>query len=558
MAKIRSPVLGFNHNIRHNGWLFHVQTEDSGVQSPHIFTHLFHEGIIVASKKLEYDPESDGEVVKTLMQAQHKSVMKELKHGVFDEKIKLYLGAKPDVVALDGVSAPFPIVDSPSGATIPDDALAHAAPEPIPIAVSGRTDVSPRPPTSSITAEAGATIPVAAEPSSSPYSQLLVSAEQQQAAVSGVLDARDADEDDEINGLLSRLKEESPDTAGESEKPGTWLVSRPGKTERPFDKTGPVAVPIPIQREENARRHVNPHLPEVQSPPPTAGRSRKMTLPSIPGSGTTAPRRPTPPPTQVNPVGPAPTGQHSTVRPAPPTRPSSQVPAARPPSGTNPPVGPHAVPRPPTIPPARLPTPPPIAPSGAFPPVKPPTIPPRAPVSQIPPTVAKPPPIPPLGRSQAVPPVPPAGSVGARGSTGANPPRPPIQVNPQRSQPVTTSPMRAQTVVAPTGIPPRPSATPRPAPGGARSQPVSVPPIPGRRGAPSEGVVVARPAVVIGAPPTVIGGPVGEGTGSRRMHGREPTPPPLQPESIFGQDLISEKSLDEVIMAYLSEDSNED
>jgi hypothetical protein len=59
--------------------------------------------------------------------------------------------------------------------------------------------------------------------------------------------------------------------------------------------------------------------------------------------------------------------------------------------------------------------------------------------------------------------------------------------------------------------------------------------------------------VVIGAHPAVIGG-----ADARRPHGREPTPPPLQPESIFGQDLISEKSLDEVIMAYLSEDSNDD
>ena len=35
-------------------------------------------------------------------------------------------------------------------------------------------------------------------------------------------------------------------------------------------------------------------------------------------------------------------------------------------------------------------------------------------------------------------------------------------------------------------------------------------------------------------------------------------PPTVQTESLFGQDLISEKSLDEVIMAYLSEESNED
>jgi hypothetical protein len=65
---------------------------------------------------------------------------------------------------------------------------------------------------------------------------------------------------------------------------------------------------------------------------------------------------------------------------------------------------------------------------------------------------------------------------------------------------------------------------------------------------PTDSIVVARPAVVIGAP----GGPP---TGQERKPARETTPPP---ESIFGQDLISEKSLDEVIMAYLSEDANDD
>lgn len=69
--------------------------------------------------------------------------------------------------------------------------------------------------------------------------------------------------------------------------------------------------------------------------------------------------------------------------------------------------------------------------------------------------------------------------------------------------------------------------------------------------------MVARPAVVIGAPPTVIGGP-GDQTGRHRAHARESHPVGGTGESLFGQDLISEKSLDEVIMAYLSEESSED
>ena len=91
MAK-RSPILGFNHNFRHRGLVFHVQTEDSGVNNPHIFTHLFNGGVIVSSRKLTYDASSANEVVKALMQAQHKAMLKDLKKGTFDEKIDDYFG----------------------------------------------------------------------------------------------------------------------------------------------------------------------------------------------------------------------------------------------------------------------------------------------------------------------------------------------------------------------------------------------------------------------------------------------------------------------------------
>src|SRR5262249_61672824 len=138
-------------------------------------------------------------------------------------------------------------------------------------------------------------------------------------------------------GLLSRLKEDSVDQPlPEADRNGTWIVSRPGQKERPFDKTGPVAIPIPVQREEVARRMMSPsHLPEVPPPP----RARKMTLPQgASAANPAAPRRPTPPPTQVNPQG-RPSGQYSTVRPAP-TRVSGSISTVTPKTGTNPPITP--------------------------------------------------------------------------------------------------------------------------------------------------------------------------------------------------------------------------
>src|SRR5690242_1068779 len=94
----RSPILGYNHNVRYRGLVFHVQTEDSGVASPHLFTHLFHHGVIVSTRKLDYDAGSAEESIKSLMQAQHKAVLKDLRRGSFDDKIDSYLGGTPGLL----------------------------------------------------------------------------------------------------------------------------------------------------------------------------------------------------------------------------------------------------------------------------------------------------------------------------------------------------------------------------------------------------------------------------------------------------------------------------
>jgi hypothetical protein len=89
----RQPLRGYNHNVRHLDMVFHIQTEDSGVRAPHIFTHCFHEGTIVATKKRDYPADAAEEVVRSAMKEQHKELMRELKHGVYDAKIRQYFGA---------------------------------------------------------------------------------------------------------------------------------------------------------------------------------------------------------------------------------------------------------------------------------------------------------------------------------------------------------------------------------------------------------------------------------------------------------------------------------
>jgi hypothetical protein len=87
---------GFNTNIRHHGVLFHVQTEDSGTANPHVTSHLFHGGNIMASEKSDYsefletaDLES---IVRGLMESQHKAMLEGLRAGMHDDAILVRVG----------------------------------------------------------------------------------------------------------------------------------------------------------------------------------------------------------------------------------------------------------------------------------------------------------------------------------------------------------------------------------------------------------------------------------------------------------------------------------
>lgn len=129
MAAKRSPILGYNHNVRYRGIVFHIQTEDSGIINPHVFTHLFHGGVIISTRKLVYDPDANDEAVKALMQAQHKAVMKDLRRGTFDEKIDQYLGGTPGLLPREAVA------DEPAAAPAAPVAEAASAVEPVALPV---------------------------------------------------------------------------------------------------------------------------------------------------------------------------------------------------------------------------------------------------------------------------------------------------------------------------------------------------------------------------------------------------------------------------------------
>ena len=163
--KARSPVLGYNHNVRYAGRMWHVQTEDSGVQNPHLFTHLFHDGTILATKKLDYDASSDVSAVQKLMQSQHKLMLRELKSGVFDAKIEQYFGP---IVRDPGDADPAQAQAREDRATVPDLGafVSEARAEPITEPELVAQDYDPIPVTAA--PEVAAPPPAVAQPRMSP------------------------------------------------------------------------------------------------------------------------------------------------------------------------------------------------------------------------------------------------------------------------------------------------------------------------------------------------------------------------------------------------------
>lgn len=100
---------GFNTNFRYRGVVFHAQSEDSGRDHPHIITHLYYGGTILVSEKSGYEDRL-GEpnlelVVKTLMENQHKAVLKRLVAGDYDHLIRERLGPQVFAEAEAGAKA---------------------------------------------------------------------------------------------------------------------------------------------------------------------------------------------------------------------------------------------------------------------------------------------------------------------------------------------------------------------------------------------------------------------------------------------------------------------
>lgn len=141
---------GFNTNVRHRGLLLHVQTEDSGRAHPHIITHLYHGGTILASERSHYGERLEsGDLaaeVRTLMEAQHRDMLRRLKRGELDARLVERLGqhafpGEPGAATASGATASGATASTLPGATGPTSPAVSAG-EGAGISAAGRPPVA--------------------------------------------------------------------------------------------------------------------------------------------------------------------------------------------------------------------------------------------------------------------------------------------------------------------------------------------------------------------------------------------------------------------------------
>jgi hypothetical protein len=107
-------ITGFNTDIKHGEKVYHIQTEDKGLQNPYIESLVYVGGEILASKKTSYAEQLktgfDEKLIGGLMEQQHRTMIAAIKRGRFDQPADATKSAAP----------------RPSMPTLPDNELVPA------------------------------------------------------------------------------------------------------------------------------------------------------------------------------------------------------------------------------------------------------------------------------------------------------------------------------------------------------------------------------------------------------------------------------------------------
>ncbi len=118
-------ITGFNTDIKHNEKVYHIQTEDKGLQNPYIESLVYVGGEILASKKTSYAEQAgagvDEKWIGSLMEQQHRTMIAAIKRGRFDVVANV-TKSTPRPTLATSTSVPVPArVESPPPLAIDEE-----------------------------------------------------------------------------------------------------------------------------------------------------------------------------------------------------------------------------------------------------------------------------------------------------------------------------------------------------------------------------------------------------------------------------------------------------
>ena len=129
-------LTGYNTDVPHEGVVYHVQTEDKGLETPIILSLVYVGGAILASKRAPYDDliaaGFDENVLAERIQRQHKLICAALHAGRLEDLKRMSEGAPADKGGRrkkTGTPAPAPPAITESKAVEQEEASAEVRPD---------------------------------------------------------------------------------------------------------------------------------------------------------------------------------------------------------------------------------------------------------------------------------------------------------------------------------------------------------------------------------------------------------------------------------------------
>ena len=126
-------ITGYNTDVEYNGVVYHVQTEDKGLQTPEIVSLVFVKGAILARKRSEYGDlvmsGFDEDALAKRLQRQHKLICAAVHAGRIEDLKRMS--------ERDAAQVSSPDTTSPAPATAKPEAEAPATAEDLPVIQAG-------------------------------------------------------------------------------------------------------------------------------------------------------------------------------------------------------------------------------------------------------------------------------------------------------------------------------------------------------------------------------------------------------------------------------------